>query len=466
MYEQARDFSAAQLSRVMSGDLGAAKIKDDILKGWSKIENLGVQMPPEMREIVYGKVQSLSNPKEAGVLKNMYDSYTRFFKVTAMLTPGFIVRNSYTAAFNNFVAGVTFGETKEGIKFATKLLRKGLDEALAGVPAAERDLYEQAARVAFASGAGQTADDIIAPVLAGKGAKWVNKQPVKTWSKVNEGTEVAARFSLALSSLRRGEGFDGALNQVSRYHFDYTDTSSLDDFMRQWIPFWTFASRNIPLQLVNQVARPSMYRRYEALQRNFGISPEDESAYPQWLLNRNPLQFPGMAPGSVINPDLPFLDMEEQMKMFSDPTRLLSQANPLVKLPIELMGGRQLYQNIPFTEKKSEVQGPLDFPAYLLGLLSGGAGTRPDGTRYTSSRASYAAPNLLPTLGTLQRIIPQAGGKDIYQDRQGSSVASFFGLPYRKVGAQEQTNELTRRQYLIQNYLSNLTRTGYLQPKE
>jgi hypothetical protein len=466
LFEQARDLSAEQLSKVLGGELGDASFVDDIIEGWEHIESLGVQMPPEVRDIMFERVKSLRKPENASAFKKMYDSYTKFFKITAMLTPGFIVRNSYTAAFNNFVAGVTLKETRQGLAFATKVWRNGLDSALASVPRESRDLYERALKVAYATGAGQTADDILAPVLAGKGAKWVNKQPVKVWSNLNETAEVAARFSLALSSIKKGLDFDASVGLVSRYHFDYTDLSSLDEAMRKVMPFWIFASRNIPLQLVNQVARPRIYRTYQALQNNFGISEDDPTFYPEWLRRRNPLQFPGMKPGSVINLDLPQVDMLEQISMMTDPMRLLSQANPLVKLPVELMGGRQLYQNIPFSEKKVDVRGPLDYPAFLAGLLNGGAGRRPDGSFYTTSRANYALPNLLPTLGTLQRLIPQAGGSERYIDRQGSSVAGFFGLPYRSVSQGEQSNELTRRQFVIQNYLSNLTRTGQLRPKE
>ena len=469
--EQTKNFATTQLDRAIRGDL--AKVVDDTIRGWTKIEQMGVQMPPEIRDLMFDRVQSLANPKNAEGFWKMYDAYTKFFKVTAMLTPGFVVRNSYTATFNNFVAGVTVGETLEGLRFATSMWRNGLDGALAKVSPAKRDLYERALRVAYSSGAGQTADDILAPVLSKRGNRLLNARGIKQWSEANETAEMAARFSLAMSSLKRGMDYDAALNQVSRYHFDYSDISSLDEKMRRFIPFWTFASRNIPLQLVNQAARPSLYRRYEALRRNFGISEEDQTYYPEYLRDRRPLQFPGMSPGSVINPDLPFIDMQEQMRMFSDPMRLLSQANPLVKLPIELAGNRRLFTNAPFRDEKSEVGGVLDWPALLAGMATGGGGRRPDGSYYTSQRAAYALPNLLPTLGQLQRLLPKVpltdfrlSGNESYQDRQTSSAATYFGLPYRRVTPQEQTNELTRRQFLIKNYLSNKTSTGYLTPKE
>ena len=83
-----------------------------------------------------------------------------------------------------------------------------------------------------------------------------------------------------------------------------------------------------------------------------------------------------------------------------------------------------------------------------------------------SSRTAYGVSNAFPTLATIQRLFPQAGGKEAYQDRQGSSIASFVGLPYRKVSQGEQFNEMLRRQFEIKRYLSGLTRTGQLKPKE
>lgn len=466
LYEQAKDFTAEQLAKASRGEIGAQYAKQ-VIRGWTEIESLGVQMPPEMRDRLFGKVDELITPQGQKQWEKIYNSYNRFFKVTAMLSPGFIVRNSYTATFNNFVAGVSPADVARGLRFATDVWRNGLDNAMAKLPAETRDLYERAIKVAYATGAGQSADDIMAPVLAGKGAKWVNKQPIRGWANANETAEVAARFSLALSSLKKGLDFDGAVAQVARYHFDYTDLSSLDETMRKFVPFWIFASRNIPLQLVNQVARPSVYRMYESAQRNFPADMEGDENAPEWLRRRNPLRLPFMGPGEFIDVDLPHLDMREQVNMMTNPIRLLSQFNPLLKLPIEMSGGTQLWSGAPFSRKPQEVRGPLDYPAYALGALFGDAGTNPQtGKMWTSSKAAYAVPNLVPLLGAAQRLIPELGGKESYQDRAGSSRAAFFGLPYRRVSPQEQFNELTRRQFAIRDYMSGLTRRGITMPKE
>ncbi len=448
---------------ITEGNIG--DVADKILKGWENIESLGVTMPPEVRDLLFGKMEELKTAAGSNKFWKMYQGYNKFFKVSALLSPGSILRNGYTAAFNNFVAGVSVKETIDGLRFATNVMRNGLDAALEKVPAKLRTRYEEAVRVAYATGAGQTADDILSPIISSKAKKIVQGKIVGTWSQANVSMELAARFSLALSQLNRGANFEDAVGNVARYHFDYGNLSTLDEAMLKFIPFWTFASRNVPLQIINQAARPKMYRIWESAQTNFPA--EDESSMPMWLRERQPLQLPFLPKGTLVNLDLPQIDMGDQARMLTDPRRLLSQANPLVKLPIELLGNEQLWSGQPFSERPSQIRGPLDFPAYAAGMIFGGSGKKPStGEYYTSSKAEYAVPNLLPTLAQLQRLVPELGGKESYQDRAGSSRAAFFGLPFRRVAEGEQFNELTRRQFAIRDYLSNLTRSGQIMPKQ
>lgn len=444
------------LDNALTG-VNGGKLVRDIEKGWTDLEALGVRMPDDVHDALFNRVRDLNRPEDWGKFKSAYMAYHRFFKITAMLTPGFIVRNAYTAAFNNFVAGVTLAETRAGIKFAYKASREGLDAALRSVPKRERKLYETAYRAVLATGGGQTADDLLYPVIRGKGSSYLDKRPVRNWIQANEATETAVRMATALHALNTGADLDGAAALITRYHFNYSDMSTLDEWAKQFVPFWTFATRNIPLQIVNQVARPSAYRAYESLQRNFPV--EEGTVLPPWLASRGPL---GLTSGVVVNPDLPQIDLQDQVRMLADPQRLVSQLNPLIKLPVELMGNRMLATDTPFSEKQQEYRGILDLPATLVASLLGQTGRTAEGDLTLSTKAAYALPNLFPTLATAQRLIPQLGGKEAYLDRQiGSIGASALGSPLRGISATEQENELTRRQFALRDLLAQLTMQGY-----
>ena len=431
-------------------------VEKQIDEGWKAIESLGVQMRPELYEGLFARVKELRTPKGIMTFNKMFRSYNQFFKVTAMLTPGFIVRNAYSAAFNNFVAGVGLKDTTDAIRFIRAVNRLGYEKAIEALPGAERAIYELAYRGVTSSGAGITKDLIVEPIMGRGMERFMNSKVVSTWSDTNSSTESAVRMALSLNRARGGLDLDAIAADVARYHFDYTDLSKLDEIAKQFIPFWLWVTRNIPLQIVNKSARPGLFNAYESLRRQ--LPPDENTVLPGWLARRGPL---GIGPGMVINPDLPFIDLEEQIKQVSDPLQLLSSLYPQYKLPIELAGNRRLGLNIPFSEKPQQIRGPLDFPAALVAALTGQGMDTSQGYA-TSEKVSYALGNLLPTLGTLQRLVPQAGGPERYTERQLSSALGALGVPVRQVTQGEQERELSSRQFALKDYLDEMRRRGFL----
>jgi len=433
------------------------KVVGDIKKGWVEIENTGVQMPKEIADLLYGKIERLNSVKSLKEFMGIANKFNQYFRVSAMLTPGFVVRNAMTAAFNNLAYGATIQDTVQAIRFATILHRRGADAALASLNDVERELVERAYKGALASGAGQT-EMIIQPLAGERGAgRLLNSKPVKVWSTANHDTEMAARMAMGLRAAKNGKTVDQIAADITRYHFNYSDLSQLDEFAKVFIPFWTFASKNIPLQIVNQIARPSVYRAYESLQRQ--MPPEEDMILPEWLARRNPLGL-GAGSGGVLNPDLPQIDMADQLRQFADPLRLVSQMYPQYRLPIELLGDRKLSTGIPFSDKPQAVRGITDLPSLLLSALTGQTVDTADGLAMTS-KGAYVLPQAIPFLGTLQRLIPQLGGDPKALERQGSSIASALGLPYREVSDADQERALTGREIALQNFLKDLQRRGY-----
>lgn len=431
------------------------KVVDDIKDGWRAIENTGLQMPKEMYDMLFAPIERLNSVKSLKEFMGIAGKFNQYFRVSAMLTPGFVVRNALTAAFNNLVYGATLVDTQEAIKFATILHRRGADAALASLDGLDRELVERAYKAALVSGAGQT-ESIIQPLAGERGAgRLLNSKPVKIWSTANHDTEMAARMAMALRGAKNGLTVDQIAADVTRYHFNYSDLSQLDEMAKVFIPFWTFASKNIPLQIVNQISRPSVYRAYESLKRQM---PVDESIIlPPWLAARDPL---GAGSGGVLNPDLPQVDMADQLRQFADPLRLASQMYPQYRLPIELMGDRKLATGIPFSDKPQEVRGVTDLPSLLLSALTGQTVDTATGTAMTS-KGAYVLPQAIPFLGTLQRLLPQLGGDAKLSERQASSWAGALGIPYRQVTEAEQERTLTGREIALQNFLKDLQRRGY-----
>jgi hypothetical protein len=431
-------------------------IVKDVHDGWVAIENLGVQMPKELSDMLFSKIDTLGTRVGQNKFFQFFRQWNQFFRVTAMLSPGFIVRNAYTGAFNNFVYGCTIQDTQQAIKFATVLQKRGLDAALDSLPEMARADVEIAYRGVIGSGGGQTLDIIQPMIDTAKTNRMMNNRAVKAWGKSNENLEIGLRMSMALRGVKNGLNLDQVTAAVTRYHFNYQDLSKLDEYAKLFVPFWTFASKNIGLQFANQFARPSMYLGYEKLK---DAMPVDENLImPEWLARREPL---GLTSGTVLNPDLPQVDMADQLRNFSDPLRLLGQMYPQYRLIPELAGNRMFNTGIPFSEKLQPVRGPADYPSALLGMLTGQTKDTADGMALTS-KGAYVLPQAIPLLGTLQRLLPQLGGQAKYQDRQASSLAGFLGAPVRGVSPAEQESTLTGREIALQNLIKDLQRRGYI----
>ncbi len=87
---------------------------------------------------------------------------------------------------------------------------------------------------------------------------------------------------LAYDGAKQGMDSLTASARVRRFLFDYEDNSTADAVMRQIVPFWTWTSRNLPLQLVNIWANPRPYRIYTSFKNNLEDrdDPEPEPVAP------------------------------------------------------------------------------------------------------------------------------------------------------------------------------------------
>ena len=446
------------LTAARSGRLGG-KLVDDVTKGWDAIAGLGVEVPKDIKDLMYPNLVKLKNPQEMAKFLNAYEQYHRFFKIYATLTPGFSIRNAMSSTFMNYVAGVKTEAMVDAVKAATAYMTKGPDgwlDSLKLAPKARAE-YQQAWEILSSTGAGQTVNDIMEPILNGKGGRVLNNKVTRASSRFNEGVEFAARFSMALNDVRAGLSFDEAATRISRYHFDYTDLSKLDAQMKKFVPFWIWTSRNVPLQLATMWTRPQVYAMYDHLRSN---APVDSNiVLPKWLAASRPL---GLGGNWVLNPDLPMNQFQQQIELLSNPKRLAGNLNPLLKLPIELMGSNQLSNDIPFGDQPVEAKG-LDLLTALLGAPFGQTSTNAQGQIMINPKLQYAAGNLIPSIAKVQRLVPQAaGGKASYADRQLSSIAGFVGAPVRQVTAGEQRGELINRQFALQRLIKQLRDAGYI----
>lgn len=344
------------------------------------------------------------------------DEYTGFFKAYATMTPGFHIRNGMSASFMNFSDGIG-PVTQVQAMGMYKKLRANPNKFLADATPAQKEMVQ----AMFGSGSGgrwSTAElgD------ATRFGKWSNNIATQTSKKMGEWVEGPVRLAIAMDTIQAGGSVEEALARITRLQFDYSQLSSADRSMKRLIPFWTFMSRNLPLQLQQMWLKPRSYAHYNAFKKNFDADNDDPDAViPQWWRDQGAFNTGLKSLGGnplYAAPDLPFTRLQDEVDNLTDPKGFLASANPLMRVPAELMFDEKLFSGNSFNSNESK-------------LL-------------------YALTNLAPGAAQVDRLsggaLSGAFGDDTSsrKDRQAQSIASYFGMPLRELTPLQMEQALRR----------------------
>ena len=410
-------------------------------------------------------------------------TWTNFFKTYATLSPGFHVRNALTAIFMNFTEGVTSREQISALRLWREF--RNSDEPiawLAKLRETDPRAYD-AFGATFAShpggqftekGVGEMAD-VRGRIKEGLFANRLTKgsQRLGGW------VEGPQRLALALHSTRNGGSAVDALQAVTRIHFDYSQVSDFDEKAKRIIPFWTFTSRNIPLQFTQMWMRPRTYNHYASFARNVGQTPLPEFT-PEYMEQAGAINTgettPGWLPGAdagmpiLLQPDLPHLRLQEDVLRTTAPLRgenmgqALSDVNPIFTAPFEYMLGEDFYTGQRYDEtdvsKTTNLGAPLAAVASVFGAGRRGA----NGEWYIDDKAMNLLNTLLPPLERQSRLVPgllTSGEDQGKNDRLAESYARFWlGAPIRTLSEKQMQNEARRRFYEMADQQQRLAATG------
>lgn len=391
-------------------------------------------------------VERINSPGVLDDLAKFMRGYTGFFRAYATLSPGFHVRNSISNVFSMFSGGVDIKNMNEGFRLWRmwdNASRQGMttDQWIQTLPQASRDFARQAAQIV--GGLGETRVDDALRGFTRKGSPVSDNWLLDKNRNFGSRHDNAARFIMAYDALVKGMDTNEAFNRVKRFLIDYQEKTVLDNAMRDIVPFWTWMSRNLPLQIVNRWANPKPYLVYEKFVRNFSQQEEGE-VVPGWLKQRGAINLGG---GTFINPDLPFTDVERQIDDLTNPSKLMSYVNPGIRVPMEMISNRKFFTGADFKDKFVPLTGP---NAFLVPMMqaAGQVEYADDGTPMAREKAYYAVMNLVPFLGKIDRLAPTT---EQGRDKLGNSLMSFLGVPVTNVSPDMQDAERWRRLKQLQD---------------
>lgn len=471
------DLPASALSKIqreaMNGKL-APVLKAQLRDAYNEIGETGVIMDKNLERMIFG-VQRTLDSKLFGPL---FTTWTNFFKTYATLTPGFHVRNALSAIFMNASEGVTIREQFRAIKLWKEYrASENPIEWLAKRPEAERNAF----RAAFASGAGgQFLEGGVGEARAGAGraTERLFSNPATRLSKrAGEWVEGPQRLALGLHTTMNGGTVNEALSRITRIHFDYSQVSKFDERMKRIIPFWTFMSRNVPLQFTQMWMKPKAYLAYQSAIRNLQLGTEDQPIIPGYIsqaggtyfgvktpkwAEKIPLIGPPAGMPVVIQPDLPqqryFDDLQRMTNALSGQGlgQMATNLNPALTVPAEFVSRTDFFTGQHFDPTARVKVGLASLPYAVALSLVGQAQRGADGNWYVDAAALNAVRGLDPNLDRMMRLLPQLGGLESTDKtgasttaRQAESWARWFGAPLRTISKQQQESAL-RQQYFAE----------------
>ena len=387
-----------------------------------------------------GNISRIKQPGVVDDIAQLMRGYTGFFRSYATLSPGFHIRNGISNVFSMFAAGADVANMKEGFRLwrllDDELKRGGTLQSFADrLPAEQREFGLASGRIMLGLGNSKTADALDGFARVGNTIR--DNKLIDLSRSAGNKMEGSSRFMLAYDSLVKGMNDAESFNRTRRFLIDYTQKTMLDKNMRDIVPFWTWMSRNLPLQVINRWTNPKAYLMYDKFRKNFSAPNEEGEVTPDWISKQMGINLGG---GNYLTPDLPFSRVDQQITDLADPRKLMSYVNPGIRVPLELAMNSNSFTGRPFKDEFVPVTGIFKSMIPMLaatGQLEYDSSGRP----VMRQKAMYALMNLIPPAGRVERLFPSedAGSK------QTNAVAGFFGAPMTSVDSTMQDNERWRR---------------------
>ena len=432
--------------------IGYNKIVKDLEDGYEYLNKDA--MPNVMVKQAYAEIlrnaNSFRDPLAGATLNRVLKRWNSYWKPLATSTPGFHVRNNVGNLMAMVFGGMQIRNSAEAFEVARKWTQSTRDNVgwddFVKTLTPEQQEFANTARWAVAATGGGVYTDV--PLVD----NFVQRSKYVSFNKkLGYNADAFARFMFSYDAAMQGFSPEQAAMRTKRFYVDYEDVSSLDKTMRQIVPFWMWTSRNVVTQVQNMWTNPKPYQMYNSFVRNFRDKDDDNAVSKSWRdLQAFKLPF---GKDLYAMPDLGFTRIQQQMELAKTPAKFLSDVSPLVRVPAELIAGKQFYNNREFKKAPAQVEGM--GPASLLQPLAqmlGMGETNAQGQKFINEKLLYALTATVPPLSIADRMMPSTGANAGGFD--ANTFAGFLGSPIKQLTPQAQRNELLRRLFEIQDVAS------------
>lgn len=493
------------------------KIERYYIEGYTNLSKKSAMNLPDIAvadEIaaMFSRFEKLRDPLFTAGLNKFLGNFNSFFKSWSTLSPGFHLRNLFGNTWQMIAAGVNMLNAGEALRYFNGYWR---EVRLRGtiitpeeyvlalkIPAAQKKALIEAFNSIDSSsyiadlvseGAIGASGKEVAPGLPAKilrrdeailrGPREALGAPIRASRAAGGIVENTQRFIFTYDGLMKGLGSEGALARTNKYLFDYADLSTADKAIKQIIPFWTWTSRNFPLQIETLFTNPKLFVNYQYARD--AVEEKTPSKYlPQYMkeggafiLDKDiPLVggmafspqfgFPGGGPQDIMSQTALLPVSIFNAIQTGDPAKVtqafrawVNSATPAIRIAYELASGEKAFTGQEIVNKRLPLTASEQYAAYVAGQVLpplAAAGNVP-GLGYAATQipgpVGQAAKSPLAQILTGQKVTsPTSTEQEILQagkDEAARLLSQYFGVPFRQITPEMEAAEIYRLKALV-----------------
>lgn len=331
-----------------------------------------IAMPERIADDLHKTFLKQGKAKGAGmqVASDVLGGLNKAFRAGATyLRPGFHLTNLQGNLWNMNLAGMDPVTGIIGTAKQAKGLWKGASELPERVGNYTREQIAEAIKKFNISSPQSTfagmeheanMGEKIIKALDGRSTRGLGGKYADLMRKLGTSVEGGSKEALFLKELKAGKSVEEAAKTVNKFLFDYADLTNAERKIRNFIPFYTWSRKNIPLQAEMLLEKPAIFagitKTKHALE---SVNPKEQvpDAYrPDYLRDEQAIQLPWNKKGGATywQHYLPFKDLNAVplpgLNMFD--TReamqgIASMGGPIAKVPMEILANRNFLNGRP-----------------------------------------------------------------------------------------------------------------------
>ena len=399
----------------------------------------------------YQKAMTEQFTKDKDNFLKVYDKFTNVWKKMATTSVGFHVRNAFGNAFQMYLDVGAEALNPKWLQIANEVGKDSVEVLFKSVDGVEytgkmvNDLFKQvglddvtqlSTEFNKARKGNISIDELINGVTKPK------TNPIEaifnTSQKVGDNIEKLAKRQQFSILLERGYSPLEAKQHVDKFLFDYFDLTDFEtDFMKRIIPFYTFAKKNMELQIDTLLHNPTPVKNARRIldnQRKVNVSKEEEQLIKDNDKDKIITDFGGKK--RTISTNLPWIQ----------DVNPLGSLNPIIKTPLELATNK----NFTFGNDIEQYGGQVKEASPIEGLLGGILGQTEigeDGTKYINAKAKHLITNALPSVRTMDRSF-----ENVTSDDKLGGLMALLGLGGQEFNVDKRTSyEVREYKELLEN---------------